>query len=147
MTSIPVDHVVQPPDSKLCGQACVAMVLGCSLDDAWHLMPWHRATHTRDLVAALERNAADTRMRTVRAGTVVPEPAIVRIFERSRGRSAVGHLVLFCADKVHDPAHGVPLSRAMWERLNEAQGWAVASYLRVRMSPERRPAADAALPP
>lgn len=127
-----IKHVSQPPGSRFCGQACVAMVLGCSLDDARQLMPYNRATRTRDLLNVLERSAVDSRMRTVR-DKPIQEPAIVRAYDTRRGRSAIGHLVLFAAGKVHDPEWSAPLSRAEWVRRLHREGWAVASYLRVRL--------------
>lgn len=48
-----LELVLQPRDSKLCGQACIAMVAGVSLDEAVKVVGHTQATRTQDLIKAL----------------------------------------------------------------------------------------------
>jgi hypothetical protein len=48
-------HVVQPAGSNLCGQACVATILGISLKEAIKLVGTEGKTNTKQLVRALRK--------------------------------------------------------------------------------------------
>lgn len=49
-----MELVVQPKGSNLCGQACVAMILACSLQEAIALVGKKGKTYTRDLLRAMK---------------------------------------------------------------------------------------------
>jgi hypothetical protein len=68
--------VRQPPKTNLCGQACVAMVLGLSLAKVRPLFRKWGLTHTSDLVEALIRGGATGLRELVRVRRGVPLPAL-----------------------------------------------------------------------
>ena len=50
-------HVKQPPLSKVCGQACMAMILNTGLLDAVRLCRHGHATRTADIVRVVTKNS------------------------------------------------------------------------------------------
>ena len=47
--------VTQPPNSKLCGQCCVAMLAGITLDESIQIIGHQKGTRTKDLVKAFQK--------------------------------------------------------------------------------------------
>lgn len=109
-------HIQQPAGSKLCGQCCVAMALGISLDEAVKLVGLKtRGTSNKQLVAALETITVHRTFyrgaRSVLAENairVIPR-ALIRIrWERSPSTSRRFHVVLKDGDEVFDPLYSKP---------------------------------------
>lgn len=94
--------VRQPPGSNLCGQACVAMVLGRTLEGVRLLFDRWGLTRTRDLVEALIRGGATglREFRRVRRGVSLPAMAICRFRWPGLWKS---HWVVWAEGKFWDP--------------------------------------------
>lgn len=104
-------HLHQPEGSSLCGQTCVAMAAGVSLDRAIEVFGNRNSTYTRQLVAALRvlgLECAD-RLRRVSKNRVTPPRAILcaRWLNRKR-KPRLWHWVLVWDGRVYDPAGRYP---------------------------------------
>ncbi len=111
-----IKRVIVPASSNLCGQACLAMLTGHTLDTVCALLPTREGTYISQLQAylALHGWKFDTRLRRTRAGRAQSDLAIIRIIWSHRG---LGHWAVWADGRVLDPA----------ERL--ASGWRASSYL------------------
>ncbi len=58
--------VLQPTGSNVCGQACVAMLAGCTIEEACALVGKKGKTRSRDLITALRSSGFFTGDRCVR---------------------------------------------------------------------------------
>jgi hypothetical protein len=126
-------HIKQPKESSLCGQACVAMILGCDLRVAQKLVGRNGATRTSHLVRALRLASVEVADKLKPwCGGALPFTAILRIKFRKR---VLGHWVLKHGDQIFDPMkEGARLMRpGLWRR---RRGW-IASYLELK--PPHRP--------
>ena len=113
--------VRQPPNTLLCGQACVAMAAGVSLARAIAAVGHRRATKTRELVAALRALSvpcADRRRRISRARPEYPRRAIVAVHKNGTARL---HWMYYEAGRFYDP-------EGTWPRYD---GWRITSYLEI----------------
>lgn len=88
-----------------CGQACVAMVLGVSLEKAVMLVGRKGLTSTRHLVQAIRSVGGSCGSHLVRMakGRELPETAIL-LFNHPSGRS---HWVVWHRKKFYDPHAGI----------------------------------------
>lgn len=121
-----VKHIRQPRGSSLCGQACVAMLMGCALSTAQRLVGRDGATKTKHLAAPLRRagfKLAD-RLTPWRHGPL-PPTAILRIKFRDK---RIGHWVLFRRNTIFDPSRRQVLrfKPSLWRRRNGRIGSYVA---------------------
>ena len=95
--------VRQPPGSNLCGQACVAMVLGRTLDDVRPLFRKWGLTRTKDLVQALKNGSCypkAERLIRVHRGRLMPPVAICKFGWPGLWKS---HWVVWADFKFWDP--------------------------------------------
>jgi hypothetical protein len=102
-----MDHVQQPYGSNLCGQACIAMLSGSSLNDAVRLVGKSGLTRTRDLVAAIRTG------RGFLMGVRCPD-SLIRLRENSLPRNCIvkasspdrkrSHWMLIWKYVLHDPS-------------------------------------------
>ena len=94
--------IQQPVNSKVCGQACVAMARGCTLEEAVGKVGrgW-RSTQTKDLVKGLrDVFRCPSRLRKITPKTPLPARAVVKLsFRGKRG----WHWVLWWDGRVYDP--------------------------------------------
>lgn len=88
-----IKYVTQPLGSALCGQTCVAMIAGISLEESIDVFGKRGETETRDLVAAL-------RKLNIRCGD--------KLIRRKKGRD----LPECCIVVVHFP--GAPMRHWHW---------------------------------
>ena len=95
--------VFQPPLSKLCGHACVAMVTGTTLDKVQSVIGHSHGTTTRELVRAIRKLGGKCSSRLQRIGTHValPDRAIVKI---SLPKTRNWHWVVYWDNHLFDPA-------------------------------------------
>lgn len=124
-------HLIrQPEGSALCGQACVAMVAGVSLERAIGVVGHQRGTHTRDIVRGLRclKVVSSGKLRRIsRARPVIPNRAIVAIVyyamrpDGTRGQR-YAHWLLSWDGVIYDPGEAWP------ERY---VGWTMTSYLEI----------------
>jgi hypothetical protein len=76
-----INWIQQPEGSSLCGQTCVAMIAGITLEESIEVFGKRSATRTKDLVAALRKLGIDcgdpplTRIK----GTMLTRTCIVKL--------------------------------------------------------------------
>lgn len=98
-----VSYIKQPPGSDCCGQACVAMLAGITLDESIAMFGKKGGTTTKDVVAVLTRlgiGCADRLVRKKPAGT-----CIVSVLAKSD--KTYRHWVLYHNGVYFDPACGI----------------------------------------
>lgn len=100
----------QPILSNLCGQCCVAMATGISLQDSIDEFGSKGATRTKQLVAVLRRRGVkcDDRLRLIGQNRTLPANCIIKM--KFVGR-AMGHWILKLGDLYLDPAFGAAYGR------------------------------------
>jgi hypothetical protein len=96
--------VRQPPGSNLCGQACLATLLGISLDEAVTLVGVEGGTRTKHLKRALSAMGVPHASRRTLGAPERDDTAL--LFFWSADRSAA-HWVLWHGRKYYDPISGV----------------------------------------
>lgn len=121
-------HIEQPTESHLCGQACVAMCLGITLDEAIERIGHNRSTRTREIVTALGAVAAERRLVARRAE---PEDALLKVTWAGRPRRS--HWVIRRGCTIHDPALRGAVLRATYDRMITRVGGRVTSSLKLNL--------------
>jgi hypothetical protein len=123
-------HVRQPQGSSLCGQACIAMLLRCSLIEACSIVRRSGGTKTEDLARALRKRGFPVNDRLSPWRGALPERAVLKV--RFQGRARF-HWVLAHKGLVFDPMkyRPHPFSPSLWRR----RSGRVTAYLAV---PQRR---------
>lgn len=132
-------HVTQPLRSKLCGQACVAMIADLDLDAAVALVGKKGATYTADLRKALADCGWQvlSPMLLARHHAIPPDPQqpiLVRIISGPVKKVDSRHFVVFFGFDVYDPEFEEPIPRHHYlaalehpmfaERRRRVGGWA-----------------------
>ncbi len=115
-------HIYQPEDSPLCGQCCVAMAAGVSLEKAISVIGSSTAgtstAEVRDGLRALGIGCAE-RLRVVsRVRPILPRRAIIACHIPRNGNA---HWMLTWDGEIYDPAR-------MWPAMRE---WRITSYLEI----------------
>lgn len=108
-----ITHLRQPRRSYVCGQACVAMVLGLpDVDSACRVIGHSRRTRTKDIVLALGPAALSSRLSPARRdGSNLPDFCLLR----SRwGVTPGAHLSLYKGGQVFEPLLYGPVSLGGW---------------------------------
>lgn len=124
-----VSHIQQPEGSKVCGAACVAMVLGLSLDAAIERIGHRRGVRNREVIAALGARAASARAQLWRNADTLPAECLIR----AKGPKRHWHLVLRADGKVFDPAWPVPApSLGEWLTWLTETGWRPVTFFPLR---------------
>lgn len=110
--------VQQPPDSRLCGQACVAMLCGVSLERAIQLVGRKEGTRTKELAHAIRKLGYHCESRLTVLGENVnwlmaQENMLVKMtnYDDQGKRVRNWHWVVVHDRKVYDPASFDVLSR------------------------------------
>lgn len=116
--------VKQPKDSNLCGQACVAMLCGLTLEQAILLVGTRGKTHTKPLKKALRAFGVHCGDRRVRGMPNKDETAL--LFWKGGGTK--GHWMVWHKGKYYDPVAGVFRRVPRW--LSESR---VTSHLKVEL--------------
>ena len=103
-------HISQPYGSSLCGQACVAMVLGIRLNMAIGLIGHDHGTKPKELAEALCLNGVHCMNYRVRYSVEkgLPPRALLAVSSTNRRRRY--HWVLLWDDWIYDPANTCPCS-------------------------------------
>ena len=97
--------VRQSPQSKVCGQACLAMLLGVTLLKACELVGHRKGTKTRELVAVLRAHGKQCGSRLVPFRRWGLHPRFKGLAKLSCGVSN-WHWVVVWDDFVYDPLRG-----------------------------------------
>ena len=101
-------HIRQPAGSRICGQACLAMLAGIALEEAVRVVGHRRGTKTREILAALDKLGVPhaPRLRPIRGGQVIKVPSLLVVrFGQRRGS---WHWVVLNGVDMLDPALEVP---------------------------------------
>lgn len=119
-----VQALLQPHLSSMCGQVCVAMAVGCSLEEAaaavGRSVLRDEGTHETDLIRALKKlgmkvgafvDLCPRKGRTKKL-ILLPKFAIMGIGDR---KTRWGHWVLLRDGVVYDPGIGYPLPVHIYE--------------------------------
>lgn len=121
--------IVQPEGSSLCGQACVAMAAGVSLDRAIEAVGHakKRGTYTREIVAGLRSLGipSATRCKPLsKRKPVLPKRGLLAIFrDESNKRPQKFHWMLIWDGHIFDPGGRWP---------DGYDGWRITSYLEIK---------------
>lgn len=116
-----MNRIQQPEGSSLCGQACVAMAAGVSLDRAIEVIGHSHGTYTRDVIAGLRSlgiGCGDRLHRVSRKLPVLPQRCIVAMHSPRR---RLEHWMLSWDGEMFDP-------EGRWPDL---PGWTITSYLEI----------------
>ena len=106
MMASEVNYIQQPKNSRLCGQSCVAMASGLTLEQAIELFGHRHGTTTKDLVRVLRENEVpcDSRLRVIRRN-IIPARSILKVqFDVPGRKTPAWHWVLAWDGEIHDPA-------------------------------------------
>jgi hypothetical protein len=122
--------VLQPEGSSLCGQACVAMAAGVSLEAATKAVGHgkERGTYTREIIAALRAlniSCADRCRRIGRVKSFLPPRGLIVISrpkKEGRRRRSLFHWMLVWDGVVYDPGGCWPGGYVDWR---------ITSYLEI----------------
>lgn len=134
-------HVTQPVGSRLCGQACVAMIADIDLDAAVALVGKKGATYTADLRKALANCGWQvlSPMLLGRHHAIPPDPAdpiLVRVLIGPKGKPHGRHFVVFAGHDVYDPELLEPMPRHHYFEMLESpvfggEPWRIGGWARV----------------
>jgi hypothetical protein len=104
-----VKHIKQPKNSGLCGQACVAMALNITLDEACKLVGHskRKGTKTKDLIRAINESpysikTPDKRLRRIKKNGWISKRAIVK--EKIGAFVLIWHWVYKDGCNIYDPS-------------------------------------------
>jgi hypothetical protein len=133
-----INHIFQPPGSSLCGQTCVAMIAGITLDDSIEAFGGKKGgTRTKDVVAALQKlgiNCGDPPLTRFNGDCFTSDTCIVKLrFEESNH----SHWTLWHEGRYYDPDEYA--AYIMNKSLNGNKYWEgvrPTSYLPIFMSEE-----------
>lgn len=92
------------PTSWGCGQACVAMALGISFDDACERMGHRGRTHSRHLLKVLTPVFPNACFERLKKNQDLPKTCIARMRWYHRPRQS--HWIYMKDGELHDPAFG-----------------------------------------
>lgn len=128
-----MNHVVQDKPSN-CGQSCVAMLAGITIELAEKIIGHGHETRTRELVAALRSLGIQCgdRLRRMTPYTELPATAIVKVVRYRHGRPCVhdAHWVVRHDGDIYDPAatrgQALYMDHGVWTKLS--------SYLEVDLN-------------
>lgn len=100
-----IKQLYQPEDSNLCGQTCVAMLAGVSLDEAIEAVGTRAGTCGPALHKALKKFGIKTSKKSIRTkrNGIIPENCIARV--RTKGSTGC-HWILIWNSGVYDPLKG-----------------------------------------
>jgi len=109
-----IDLVRQPDNSNLCGQACVAMIAGISLNESIKLFGSKGKTGTKSIYFALQKRGISCSDKAVRIkNNNKPEFCIVII--HYTGYKYM-HWCIWNDNKYYDPAYGIKKKLVSFER-------------------------------
>jgi hypothetical protein len=130
-----MDLIRQPEGSSLCGQACIAMVAGVSLERAIAAVGHGRrgGTVTREIVRALRSLGVECaeKLRSVnRKRPVLPKRAIVNICKYvvrpdGKRKQRFAHWMVTWDGEIYDPG-------GAWPEVYRENGWTITSYLEIK---------------
>ncbi|HEY8098614.1 MAG TPA: hypothetical protein VIE65_21320 [Methylobacter sp.] len=133
-----IDHIQQPPGSSLCAHACLAMILGISLDEACTLMGHRRKTLTRELVKALGQNVLGPSLIFISTEHPIPDTVVLKVNWYTGNKKRRGHFVLKIGENLHDPMLQFVVDFHQWIAAATKEGMRITSFLPVSITLPRR---------
>ena len=112
-------HVYQGAGTKLCGQACIASILGISLEKAIELVGHANGTTSREMAKALG----------IEGGRKRGDPKIPSLLSVREGTIRNWHWVILDGENTIDPALPYIVEYATWLEAIGRLGQRVSSYL------------------
>lgn len=120
-------HIQQPEGSKLCGQCCVAMVLGVSLERACELVGHEKASRNYELLNALEKAGRFKAVLTLADHDTMRDAQ--RTLIRVRWKNLRHHVVFRDKPLVHDSLYSKPAPTWRdWYSFTTLNGGRIVSY-------------------
>ena len=106
-----IKHQYQPPKSRMCGQTCVAMLLGMTLEECIKLVfkGYDKGTTTKHLMKVLDQAGYMMNYKKlvkVPKDGSMPDRAIVKLRRTDVNYSANWHWVLYADGRYYDPGKG-----------------------------------------
>ena len=95
---------IQQPTEYLCGQACVAMIAGVSVDEVIRVMNNDQSTGKKDIERALEHYGIQQARTMTKADNRTPLPPVCILKVLLPGYS---HWILYAHGKYYDPEFGL----------------------------------------
>lgn len=127
-----IKHIQQPEDSFVCGQSCVAMILGITLSEAVHKIGHEKGTWAKELISVLKKSFKEARLRRIRniKKNKLPDKAIIKVAWRKNlcTTKVQAHWVLKYKNKIHDPAFPTELGWRKWRNEIKYRG-KIISYI------------------
>lgn len=109
-----ISLIKQPEDSNLCGQACIAMIAGISLNESIELFNSKGATNTKKLYYALQKRGVSCNDKAIRIkNNNKPKLCIVKIHYTGYKNL---HWCIWNDNKYYDPARGIRKKLDTFER-------------------------------
>lgn len=124
-----IKHIFQPINSKSCGQHCVQMITGKSIDEIYGIFGHSNATTAKMIFSALSTCNIKTKNVRMKAVTKynLPEFGIVNMYFDN---SKMGHWVVLSEGIFYDPSLGVyPVSEM--DILKKDCGAFLSSFLEI----------------
>ena len=98
-----IQYIAQPTE-YLCGQACVAMIAGVSVDEVIRVMNNDKSTGKKDIEHALEHYGIQQARTMTKADNRTPLPPVCILKVLLPGYS---HWILYAHGKYYDPEFGL----------------------------------------
>ena len=109
-----INLIRQPDNSNLCGQACVAMIAGISLDESIKLFNSRGSTGTKTVYYALQKRGISCSDKAVRIkNNNKPKLCIVTIHYTGYKNK---HFCIWNNNKYYDPSRGIRAKLDKFER-------------------------------
>jgi hypothetical protein len=123
-------HVRQPPGSRLCGQACVAMVIGRDLPLGVEVVGHSHGTKPKELARGVGLLGWHCSGRRTRYTARLPRRAFLSVSARGSRKSY--HWILLWDDYVYDPCLAVPMSVGEYlDTLSGPTGLDLTSFMEI----------------
>lgn len=101
--------VMQPEGSSLCGQSCVAMIAGVSLEDSIAAFGKRGGTRTKEVAKALSVFGIKSKdcLTRITKTNVPSEKCIVHVVWRNSQGKPRGHWIVRYQGQYYDPGNGI----------------------------------------
>ena len=120
---------IRQPTGYLCGQACVAMLAGVTVQEVVAVMNNDKGTGKKDIARALSHYGIKQAKTMTKADNTSPLPKVCILKVLLPG---YGHWILYYDGKYYDPEFG--LMDALYQKAR------IQSYLEIDMDEEQEPA-------
>ena len=104
-------HISQPPGSNLCGQACVAMIAGVTLEKSIAVFGKRGETETREVIAALRKLGIKCggKLQRMKKG-VTPTPCCIMVLHYDGVPIRHWHWIVYYGGLYYDPAESIGIA-------------------------------------